>query len=214
MPNSVDVYLFRHSQSEANLTPHIVGGRSNHSPLSELGVLQSQELGLYIADNIDSPDLVFASPAVRTVSTAGIALESAGIQRHIFIDDRLQELHQGEAEGKNRESIYTPELFARIEREGMDFKHKGGQSLNELGKQGVDWLDETYEQTLRDYGVIYVFGHGMAIRSLVGRILGWDHLQIFQAKTPNTCMTKISGSPRTWSVELFAQNTHNSVLTN
>ena len=214
MTSPVDVYLFRHSQSRANLAPHIVGGRSNHSPLSELGVLQSQELGLYIADNIDSPDLVFASPAVRTVSTATIALESAGLQRHIFIDDRLQELHQGEAEGKSRDSIYTPDLFARIEREGMDFKHKGGQSLNELGKQGIDWLNDTYEKTLRDYGVAYVFGHGMAIRSLVGRIVGWNHVQIYQAKTPNTCVTKISGSPGAWSVELFAQNTHSSVLTN
>jgi broad specificity phosphatase PhoE len=177
----IEAYYYRHAQSEANLAPHVVGGRSNHSPLSVTGRHQAVRLGLHVASSLPQPDRVDASPAVRTVQTCELTLSAAGIDIHVGIDDRLQELSQGQAEGRPRSEVYTPEVFARIDAEGLDFKHAGGQSLRELGAQGLDYLNEAYEHNqATGVRVMYVFGHGMAIRSLVGRILGWDHMQILK----------------------------------
>ncbi len=212
MEGEAEFYFFRHAQSEANLQPHIVGGRSNHSPLSETGREQAARLGLYIADHLPEPDFVHATPAVRTQQTARIALYAARLERPLRIEDDLQELDQGMAEGRPRSEVYTQETFARIDAEGLDFKHEGGQSLRELGMQGVAWIDRAFMSHAAGT-IVYVFGHGMAIRSLVGNILGWDHMQVFRASTPNTSLTKVVGRPGDWRVPLFANNAHSKVVT-
>jgi broad specificity phosphatase PhoE len=206
-------YFFRHAQSEANVQLHIVGGRSNHVELTPTGRQQAARLGNFIAEEtIAPPDYVCASPAVRTQQTARIALYAARIERPVRLEDALQELYQGSAEGKPRKEVYTPEAMARIEKEGLDFKHEGGQSPRELGLQGVSWLQEAYDSFAAG-SVVYVFGHGYSIRTTVGTILGWDHLQVYKASTPNTCMTKIVGVPGNWRVPMFASNAHSKVVT-
>lgn len=213
MDGEAEFYFFRHGQSEANLQPHIVGGRSNHTPLTDTGREQAAHLGLYIAEHLPEPDFVHATPAVRTQQTARIALYAARIYRPLRIEDELQELDQGTAEGRLRSEVYTPETFARIDTDGLDFKHEGGQSLRELGEQKIAWMNRAYQEFCAG-SVVYVFGHGMAIRSIVGNIFGWDHLQVFNAKTPNTCMTKVVGAPGAWRVPVFASNTHSKIVTN
>jgi broad specificity phosphatase PhoE len=212
MDAEAQFYFFRHGQSEANMQPHIVGGRSNYTPLTDTGREQAARLGIYIASELPEPDYVHATPAVRTQQTARIALAAARLQKPLRVEDELQELDQGMAEGKPRADVYTPAVFARIDAEGLDFKHEGGQSLRELGLQGLRWMNDAYA-TRAAGAVVYVFGHGMAIRSLVGNILGWDHMQVFKASTPNTCMTKIVGTPDAWQVPIFASNVHSKTVT-
>lgn len=204
----VYVHFIRHAESDWNINKqHLVGGRSNETPLSERGVHQAFVLGGYIGEHLERPDLVYASPAVRTMTTARIALRSAGIVRHIYVDPALQELSQGDVEGMPREQVYTDAVMRRIELEGLDFKHKGGQSLRELGTQALDWLNQEYEQRLSDFGYAYVFGHGMSIQSLVGRIEGWDHMQIYHTDVPNASYTTIAGYPGNWRIAEYAAST-------
>jgi broad specificity phosphatase PhoE len=204
----VHVYLTRHSESVMQVEgKHLVGGRSNETPLSTLGVRQSFVLGRYIAEHMAMPDLVFASPAVRTMTTARIALRAIGLVRYPHVDGRLQELSQGEATGQPRDIIYTPATLRRIELEGLDFKQPGGQSVRELGQEGVDWLDDAYEQYIKDSDYAYVFTHGYKIRAIAGKIEGWDHTQIHNADVANASITTIAGYPGNWRVAEYAAST-------
>lgn len=153
------------------------------------------------------PDLVFASPAVRTMSTARIALRAIGLVRYPHVDGRLQELDLGEATGQPRDVIYTPETLRRIDLEGLDFKQPGGQSVRELGQEGVDWLDDTYVKYLQDSGYAYVFTHSYKIRAIAGKIEGWDHLQIHKAEVANASITTMAGHPGNWRVSEYSANT-------
>lgn len=101
-----EIYLIRHAQSEMNLNPHIVGGRSNHTPLTLFGEKQAKELGEIISKSGLIPDFVFSSGAVRTNETARISFEEAGIKLDITISEDLQELHQGDSVGMDKSIVY------------------------------------------------------------------------------------------------------------
>ena len=203
----VRLYLVRHAESDWNANKmHLVGGRSNHSPLTEKGIQQAFTLGRYIAEHFPRPEVVFASPAVRTLDTATIALKSIGIVPSLIIDDRLQELSQGITEGQPRDLIFNEATQRRIQLEGLDFKNTGGQSMREVGQQMVQWANESYQTHLHDAGYAYIFGHGLSITSFAGAIEGWDHMQIYNARTPNTSITTIAGHPGNWRVSELGHN--------
>ena len=80
-----------------------------------------------------SPDIVFSSPAVRAQALIEAYLRHNNTQdKGYFIDDALQEMTQGVADGKPRAAIYTPKVIHRINEELFDFKLSEGESLNEV----------------------------------------------------------------------------------
>ena len=193
--------FIRHAESDWNKNKvHLVGGRSNHTPLTELGVEQAKNVGRYISENLPLPDVVIASPAVRTMDTARIALRSVGIYRHIRVDPRIQELSQGVAEGQPRDVFYGSAALRRIELEGIDFKHSGGESIRDGGVRMHEFIDDMYQTFNDKTSYAYVFGHGLSIKSLVGKLEMWDKDQILKAETPNTSITTIAGHPGNWRV--------------
>ena len=114
----IRVALIRHAESVANTQLHVIGGRSNHSPLTAAGEQQAVELGEKLKAVGYSPDVIYSSPAVRTLETARIALAVTGYPKVVQVDDRLQELEQGEWTGRLRADTYTPRMSARIARSG------------------------------------------------------------------------------------------------
>ena len=74
----IRVALIRHAESVANTQLHVIGGRSNHSPLTAAGEQQAVELGEKLKAVGYSPDVIYSSPAVRTLETARIALAVTG----------------------------------------------------------------------------------------------------------------------------------------
>ncbi|MGH7158151.1 MAG: histidine phosphatase family protein [Candidatus Saccharimonadales bacterium] len=120
-------------------------------------------------------------------------------------DDRLQELDQGEWVGRVREEIYTDEVRAEMEALDVDFKASGGTStsMRETGGHMFAALEDiadggVEQETPED---VLVFGHGVAIRCLVGHIRGWGREQIYKAKTPNTSETLVTRRKGLWAVE-------------
>ena len=89
------IWFIRHGESEANRNLHLVSGRSNYTPLSPAGREQAQALGVALLDCDYLPDAIYTSPALRTVTTADLALRAMGITDSAQPDDRLQELDQG-----------------------------------------------------------------------------------------------------------------------
>jgi broad specificity phosphatase PhoE len=178
--------FIRHGQSAANLEPHLINGRGNHHPLSTMGEQQSSLVGPWLLKEYGRPDAVVSSSAIRTCETGRLAVLAAGLDVPILIDDDLQELSQGDWTGMLRTEVYTPEVYTRIQTEKMDFKAPNGESMNDVTERKLRAANNMPE------GNIWIFGHGIAIRSLVGAVMGWSHSEIHAARTTmfNTSVTQ------------------------
>ena len=182
----IRVALIRHAESVANTQLHVIGGRSNHSQLTAAGEQQAVELGEKLKAVGYSPDVIYSSPAVRTLETARIALAVTGYPKVVQVDDRLQELEQGEWTGRLRADTYTPRMSARIARSGVDFAAPGGESMRDVGQRMHNWL-----RSLASAGPteVLAFTHGVAIRCLAGLVEDWPHERIWKTHTANCSVT-------------------------
>lgn len=198
-PMTPNLYIVRHAESAMNVQPHLVGGRSNEAELTERGVAQARALGRLLLEQVGVPKAVYASPAVRTQATARHALEAAGLQTAIRLDEALYEMDQGDYVGRERNEVYTDEVLEMIARQGKDFKLPGGESMNDVGERMLDWAD-THEAEAAD-GPLVVFGHGLAIRCLASTIHGWSHRQTFITVVPNASLTHFSKENGTWQLK-------------
>jgi len=195
------VYLIRHAESAMNVQPHLIGGRSNEAELTTEGVLQAKRLGHYLLENHIEPTLLYCSPARRTVDTAGNALRIMGIAPNIVLDDRLQELDQGTYVGRDRTTVYTPSVLARIDDEGKGFKLPEGESMNEVGERMKEWLESIPDTS----DVTLVFTHGVAIRCLVSTLENWSHAHTYKSHIPNVSITRIHKSDGEWHLDFLGK---------
>jgi broad specificity phosphatase PhoE len=198
-----EFYLIRHAESVANTQPHLVNGRTNHTPLSEVGIEQATLLGQTLLAKGIIPDEVHASPAVRTLQTAEHALKAMGLNTVPILDDDLQELAQGDWEGQDRTIVYTDAVYTAMAQQNKDFKAPNGESMNEVGARMLAWKQRVIAGKASELALrrIVVFGHGMAIRCLASTYYNWDYQQTFQSKTPNTSVSLITDTDDSWQVE-------------
>lgn len=86
----------RHGQGDHNVARIYSGNVENQHHLTEIG----QEQVRATAQKLNTPDVLIASPFVRTQETAKIVAEQTGYSGEIVTDDRVRELFFGPLEGK------------------------------------------------------------------------------------------------------------------
>jgi broad specificity phosphatase PhoE len=207
---AIDLYVIRHAESAANASgSHLIGGRSNESPLTEKGVEQAKYLGQYLLAKDITPDFIYSSPAVRTLQTAHYALTEMGIASEPTVDDNLQELDQGLWVGRNRKDTYTEEVLSNIQMLGKDFKSDGGESMNEVGERMLAAISSIADRHAHEGEIVtgIIFTHGVAIRCLASRIHDWSHRRTYETETPNASVSLFTRSGGEWNVQSFAKNT-------
>ena len=101
----IELWLLRHGQSLGNVARDQasdavvevldIAERDMDVPLSELGVHQAQAFGRWLGAQQVQPDVVIASPYARAAQTARVALESAGLDLRVHLDERLRERELG-----------------------------------------------------------------------------------------------------------------------
>lgn len=192
-----EVLLIRHAESAMNVRSDLIGGLSNATPLSELGEYQAQMLGKYLASNDMIPERVITSPAVRARKTAEIALEAMGIERQVRVEDAVQELSQGDWEGRPHDDVYDPVMVETIQAMNGTFRAPNGESPRDAGRRMYAAL-ETHIVREGVGGPVHVYTHGFAIRSLVGLIHNWDHEQVYRSVTDSTSMTRLEYDGSWW----------------
>ncbi len=189
-----EIYLARHPESTLNTDRTLIGGRSNHVPITNNGKRQALAFAKAYTREYPSPDIVFSSPAVRAQALIEAYLRHNNTQdKGYFIDDALQEMTQGVADGKPRAAIYTPKVIHRINEELFDFKLSEGESLNEVADRMLTLMYEA-EQKYPN-AVLLVATHGQAIRAAVGRLLNWSHYDVTRnpaTTTPNVSLTHLT----------------------
>ncbi|MCB9359258.1 histidine phosphatase family protein [Candidatus Woesearchaeota archaeon] len=210
----LDIYLIRHAQSVMNTRPWIIGGRTNHTPLTDLGVSQSIMLGIYLRNNKILFDEVYSSPARRTQQTAEISCGVAHFPlENIILNDDLQELDRGDWQGKDREMTYTSHIKEQFEVNPQHFKPPNGESHKEVEDRMVDFLD----QIVIDYQIskkqipskiIGIYSHGMAIKCLLRGILDIDPKMTWKIQTSNASITRIKYKQNGWYINCINESSY------
>ena len=205
-------WFIRHGQSEAQLRPELINGRSAQVPLTKKGVKQARVLGDCLARESSLPyfDFVWYSPALRTVDTKENTIEVFSACRNIvpmygMDDHRLFELDQGDWTGANRHEVYTKYMLGMIKKDPLNFKAPNGESQREVAERMDNWLTEALrvaEKYIPNWvnphaepGLtacnIAVFGHGLAFKCFLCNHFGIDNLRAFDIVIDNCSITKV-----------------------
>jgi 2,3-bisphosphoglycerate-dependent phosphoglycerate mutase len=139
------LWVVRHGESAGNVARDLaeaeghelidIAERDVDVPLSDLGRQQSEALGHWIAERPQQPTVVWTSPYVRARQTAEIALQAAGLEVPVVVDERLREREFGILDRLTRRGIEAryPEESERRARLGK-FYHRppGGESWSDV----------------------------------------------------------------------------------
>lgn len=191
----IEIFLVRHAESEGNIAPQYIGGRSNHLQITDLGKQQAQCLAEYFARLGIRFDKIGCSTAVRTQQTLApiCAALSVPLDRVVFSDELL-ELEQGEWVGLLRDEVYTPQMKQIIAQTDGHFKAPGGESQREVEERMWRWLQrevlDVYAPAAK--AKVLVVSHGVAIRCTLRRVLESNPNMTHKIRTDNTSITKIS----------------------
>lgn len=156
------IYLFRHGQSEFNLTKTFTGWLD--AKLTELGVEQAKALGQMLKDK--KIDLAYTSRLSRAQDTLKEVLVFHPECRETIVDDRMIERSYGDLSGHSHtETIekYGQEQFDKWHR-GWEDKANNGESFADVEirvKSFIDYLKEKYSG--QDIGIA-ISAHGNSIR--------------------------------------------------
>ena len=184
--------FIRHGQSEHNLIPGILGGRTPKIQLSESGKQEATRLSVDYPE-LRSHSLLMGSTAHRAIETARLGFPG----REIVTDDRILEISRGEHEGMLKQEVYTPEFVEDLERLGLDHKSPGGESLNDGADRMVEFIEDTGER----HSSAVVVGHSRAIKALTARLLGLTYRETETGlKIPNTSVTRVENNGRGWQI--------------
>lgn len=200
------IYLLRHAETDYNAHVQFIGGRSNHIPLSTKGEKQALEIGKLLRDSSILFDQVFCSIANRTRQTLDLILSQANITNNpIIYSEELQELSQGDWEGKPRSEIYTPEQLAEINSNQWLFTPPNGESQKEVEERMLAFISS---EILSEHteGNFLIVGHGIAFKCLLRGILGISSQMAYKLSIDNTSLTKLSyDKEKGWFVNYLNQ---------
>ena len=183
--------LIRHPESEMNFKfAHLIGGRSNHSPVTEKGYGQVDKFARRFLIEKPVYAATYVSPAVRTSEMARIVHEKTGAHPQMIVCDDVQEIDQGDWEGKPRKDHHTPEVIARII--DMKGRHKApnGESQFEVERRMVAFAENC--AAIHPGGRIAVYTHGLAIKCLLRFVQNWDPRKTYFTEIDNTSISTIS----------------------
>ena len=179
---STRVYMFRHGRSVANETAGYVWGRCIDSPLAGPGVGEASRLGSWLRRSALAPARIFSSPTVRARRTAELAATRLTARLEIIEDPRLHEQDVGQWSGRAAIDVFTPACLRDIEKNGKDFTPPGGESMNDVGRRMLTWLDE--QLTPADL-IVFAFTHGGAIRALASTLHELSHAEAYPIRPAN-----------------------------
>lgn len=185
-----DLYLIRHAETETNLIPERIWGRSNHVKLTENGKRQALALYERLQNEKIEFDEIYVSPAVRTLHTLCLAVPNYQQKPYKIMDD-LQELYQGDWTGRLRSEVYTPEIKFEMERDPWNFKAPNGESQAEVAKRMVAALQDIVKRDINGNKKIGIFTHGYSVRASVAELLNTDKRIVWKWHIDNTSITQM-----------------------
>lgn len=173
------ITLIRHAESQMNLTRDLVGGRSNHTPLSEHGRASALALGQRLAA-MEPPAGFYCTAAVRSRQTADLIATGAG-WAPADVEDGLLELSQGSAEGQPRDKWWTPKAIQAMQADPLHHRLIPDAENHHDVQQRMQTTLRRLARRHPDTHVIAI-SHGIAMRTLAWSPTNHTHQQGFQNK--------------------------------
>lgn len=209
----LNLYLFRHAETENNVNKDKVAGQTNSAPLSQRGHEQAKLLGARLKKEKIIFDQVYSSTAIRAKKTAEIVCEIINFPiNKIITSDDLLEISQGDWEGKKRAEVYTPEILAKIKKETWNFKAPNGESQKELEERAYNWIEKNLLKELNKNLTVAIFGHGLTTKCLLRKIMSSDPKLTYKISIDNCSITQFKysslGQHQGWSMIKVNDNSH------
>lgn len=205
--SQLEVRFIRHAKGTHMLNPDLIAGRSLDATLTDEGIEQADAKGRELLARGITPDHVVSSAAVRCLQTTERILASMGIVRPIDLTEDLLEMDQGDFVGRVRKEVYNETVLQEIQEHGKDFALPGGESMNEVGARGTDWL-RTKEGLLVEKKLsVFAIAHAGLITHTVGKIENWDQpksLAMLKSMPP-VGETNVVFDGSEWHVDYFAK---------
>lgn len=148
-------HIMRHGESVANVDWLVSSVVTNNDPLTEKGKSQVQDS---IKKINFKPDIIIASPFMRTKQTAEMVAKHFGVE--VVYDNRLGEVGAGEFEGKNWHQ-YHDYLYGKDRTKWFSHKIPGGESLQDVLRRVGEALYEV-ENKYQNKNILFVTHGGPA----------------------------------------------------
>lgn len=154
-------FIVRHPETAANVTGRYIG--RGDAPYSDLG---SRQVGLLVAEIARwAPERLYSSPLRRAHEVGTLAAESTGVA--LRVDERLNELDFGDAEGHTLEEVRAAGL-------AFDF-HSADKPVAPRGESRLAIFERSAqfaEEQEAVGGSVAIVTHGGVFRSLLVHLLG------------------------------------------
>ena len=199
----LDLYFIRHAESAMNCEAHLIGGRSEGTPLSDKGKSQAQLLGKRFLLQGIKFHKIYSSPLLRSIDTARLVGEQIGYPgKELIISDDLIELSQGDWEGQPRTEIYTPETLARINADNWNFTPPKGESQIAVEQRMLRFVkNELLPLDQPNKNIICcIFTHGVAIKCLLRGIMKFTPKITYRVWLDNAAVTRLQHTDHKWYV--------------
>ncbi|WP_345763092.1 histidine phosphatase family protein [Diaminobutyricibacter sp. McL0608] len=214
--------LIRHGESTANVAATAaelageetiaVGSRDADVPLSALGDQQAAALALRLEAEFDdkraTPALVWASPYLRAIRTAQLALGSIPF----VIDERLRDRELGIIDALTARGVEArlPDEAARRRWLGkFYYRPPGGEAWTDVAfrlRSFVRDLDSADDRP------VVLFTHDAVVSLFLYVLLGWTEQQLDEflltSVVGNASVTTLVRDDARWRVEAFSDDSH------
>jgi probable phosphoglycerate mutase len=225
-----ELLLVRHGESTANVAATAaeedgsetvdVDERDADVPLSDRGVEQARALGSWVADlGLDGPDgartAVWVSPYLRARQTLRAALDEAGADVTVHVDERLRDRELGVLDLLTRRGVEArhPDEEARRRRLGK-FYHRppGGESWGDVALRVRSLLRDL--DALPDVDRVLVTAHDAVIMLVVYVCTGLDEADLLEFARGNTVTNasvttlRLDEGAAWWTLVRFADVEH------
>jgi broad specificity phosphatase PhoE len=221
--NHFYLYLIRHGQSEVNAIPDQMG-QTPDSRLTDKGKNQALLLGerLFRKEKLEI-NHVFASPYTRALDTCNIALGQHYQLIEPVVHPDLREYSAGDWTGASRHEAHTVPVLLKMAAMGHGFQPPQGESLHEVERRASKWLEDhvLYNEAIQKEAAkrasvdadpmnIFVFSHGMTIKTLLHYVMGFDQSFTWKVTLENTSISKLYFGREGW--RLLSINDHAHLL--
>ena len=228
------LWVVRHGESAGNVARDLaeeqgleridIAERDMDVPLSDLGRRQSEALGRWVVGQPEDerPTVVWTSPYVRARQTAELALEAAGVDIPIVVDERLREREFGVLDALTRKGITAlfPEESERRTRLGKYYhRPPGGESWSDVLLRLRAALDDMRRDAEGER--VLLVAHQVVVLLVRGVIEGMDERQVLaldaEAEVANCSVSTFRYTPdggmrlASWNDVTHLQEQHEEV---
>ena len=210
---SFNLYLIRHGRSVAN-EDHEAAGQSITTPLSSTGEAQARLLGKRLFKEKLNLEHVYSSNELRAWKTAKIAL---GNYVAIRIDEALREKESGTWIYGKKSELITNFVKIRMDAVGGAFRAPRGESNNMVERRTAEFIEKHFLynkkfvehcQSMTAPVDVVIFSHGIAIKSILHNIMGFDQNFLWKIDVENTSVTKLEFNKSGWWLKYLNDYSH------